>query len=268
LVHRYKVKTIWDPKLATDAERRGQDIEGFLYGKHELCKKEALMMILHESGYNVESATVSYVNATKLCGDPTSKFSRKEAREFETILRSGNKDFSSVARQMKRTRNDCMIHYYNWKKVNSNYRKMKEEWKTQWCSVCDDGGDLIICDECDLSYHLKCLSPPLTQIPKGEWYCPSCKGAKKKAGFSAMSPMASGKKARAERKGSPKINGWYIDVNGNDKKNTQKVLFGSLTVPMVSMPASAPRVPSCEHDPSKGFKLSIPSEQGNDIALS
>lgn len=27
---------------------------------------------------------------------------------------------------------------------------------------------------CVLEYHLYCLSPPLTQVPPGEWFCPRC----------------------------------------------------------------------------------------------
>ncbi|XP_054716730.1 E3 ubiquitin-protein ligase UHRF1-like [Uloborus diversus] len=47
------------------------------------------------------------------------------------------------------------------------------------CSVCggkDEPGKQIICDECDLPYHLWCLHPPLKDIPQeDEWYCPGCK---------------------------------------------------------------------------------------------
>jgi hypothetical protein len=42
------------------------------------------------------------------------------------------------------------------------------------CEICQDGGDLMICDGCDASYHTTCLDPPLETIPDGEWYCPRC----------------------------------------------------------------------------------------------
>lgn len=32
-----------------------------------------------------------------------------------------------------------------------------------------------MCDTCNLVYHLACLDPPLTVIPKGIWSCPRCK---------------------------------------------------------------------------------------------
>ena len=43
-----------------------------------------------------------------------------------------------------------------------------------FCRVCDDGGDIICCDGCPASFHLGCLTPPLSAAPEGTWLCPSC----------------------------------------------------------------------------------------------
>ncbi|CAI9727269.1 E3 ubiquitin-protein ligase UHRF1-like [Octopus vulgaris] len=47
------------------------------------------------------------------------------------------------------------------------------------CSVCGGKNNpekQILCDECDMAYHLDCLKPPLEKIPdEDEWYCPECK---------------------------------------------------------------------------------------------
>ncbi|XP_031561425.1 PHD finger protein 21A-like, partial [Actinia tenebrosa] len=43
------------------------------------------------------------------------------------------------------------------------------------CTVCKSNGELLMCDTCNLVYHLKCLDPPLTGIPSGMWICPKCK---------------------------------------------------------------------------------------------
>ncbi|CAL5202531.1 unnamed protein product [Lathyrus oleraceus] len=40
------------------------------------------------------------------------------------------------------------------------------------CSVCRNGGELLLCDRCPSSYHKTCLG--LEDIPDGEWFCPSC----------------------------------------------------------------------------------------------
>ena len=49
------------------------------------------------------------------------------------------------------------------------------------CNVCNlasciAGNDLLLCDwpNCDNAVHLACLNPPLTEVPEGDWYCPSC----------------------------------------------------------------------------------------------
>ena len=34
---------------------------------------------------------------------------------------------------------------------------------------------IVLCDECNHGFHMKCLSPPLTELPDEDWYCPSCK---------------------------------------------------------------------------------------------
>jgi hypothetical protein len=187
------------------------------------------MKLLHESAYDVKLAKGNYDRVKDLYDGPTSTFSRKEARLFESTLTTRRKDFSAISRQMKRTRSDCLIHYYGWKKVSCSYREMKKDWKTDWCSVCDDGGDLIICDLCDLPYHLGCVSPPLDKIPKGDWYCPSCTGELTGARFSPSSPMASRRKARKAPtiSATQRNNDEVDDGSIPDKDKTRKRLFDS-----------------------------------------
>ncbi|CAL1296573.1 unnamed protein product [Larinioides sclopetarius] len=52
------------------------------------------------------------------------------------------------------------------------------------CEVCKDSKEdcdtLLLCDSCDLGYHLICLNPPLQSIPHGNWYCPVCQEVGKK----------------------------------------------------------------------------------------
>ncbi|KAF9524401.1 regulator of chromosome condensation 1/beta-lactamase-inhibitor protein II [Crepidotus variabilis] len=46
------------------------------------------------------------------------------------------------------------------------------------CIICnkDHGEDdsPLECDKCDAPCHLKCLDPPLEEVPEGEWFCPDC----------------------------------------------------------------------------------------------
>ncbi|KAM9925873.1 hypothetical protein OXX59_003590 [Metschnikowia pulcherrima] len=45
------------------------------------------------------------------------------------------------------------------------------------CVVCKKNHSpttTLLCDNCDDSYHMRCLQPPLEQVPKGSWYCEKC----------------------------------------------------------------------------------------------
>ena len=44
------------------------------------------------------------------------------------------------------------------------------------CSVCeqpDNEAQMLVCD-CKAGYHIYCLTPPLDEVPEGEWQCPTC----------------------------------------------------------------------------------------------
>ncbi|KAJ8356993.1 hypothetical protein SKAU_G00197870 [Synaphobranchus kaupii] len=60
------------------------------------------------------------------------------------------------------------------------------------CAACKDGGELICCDGCPRAFHLTCLAPPLTSIPRygvtshsqkksGTWRCQQCRGNRAEA---------------------------------------------------------------------------------------
>ncbi|XP_078166050.1 protein CHROMATIN REMODELING 4-like [Carex rostrata] len=42
------------------------------------------------------------------------------------------------------------------------------------CEECNFGGQLLCCDSCPRTYHLKCLNPPLKRVPEGKWHCLIC----------------------------------------------------------------------------------------------
>jgi hypothetical protein len=47
----------------------------------------------------------------------------------------------------------------------------------QPCEICKSAGReeaALLCDDCDATYHMDCLSPPLDKIPDDEWFCPTC----------------------------------------------------------------------------------------------
>ncbi len=45
------------------------------------------------------------------------------------------------------------------------------------CEICSHGDRedrMLLCDDCNLGYHMDCLNPPLTDVPTGSWYCDNC----------------------------------------------------------------------------------------------
>lgn len=50
----------------------------------------------------------------------------------------------------------------------------------QICEQCHSGAHeqlMLLCDRCDRGWHLYCLSPPLSTVPVGNWYCLECLGS-------------------------------------------------------------------------------------------
>ncbi|XP_048731307.1 PHD finger protein 21A-like [Ostrea edulis] len=46
-----------------------------------------------------------------------------------------------------------------------------------FCAVCNQSGQLLLCDTCSKVYHLQCLDPPLSEIPDGRWSCQKCRAS-------------------------------------------------------------------------------------------
>ncbi|XP_071852986.1 E3 ubiquitin-protein ligase UHRF1-like isoform X2 [Apostichopus japonicus] len=80
--------------------------------------------------------------------------------------------------------------------------KDKPSRKCKYCSCHQCGGKeepekQIMCDECDMAYHIYCLDPPLADIPDvDEWYCPICKNDTSKVVHAGEKLKGSKKKAK------------------------------------------------------------------------
>lgn len=57
---------------------------------------------------------------------------------------------------------------------------LQKGWRCLDCTVCEGCGQkhdeprLILCDDCDISYHIYCMDPPLDHVPNGTWKCKWC----------------------------------------------------------------------------------------------
>lgn len=78
----------------------------------------------------------------------------------------------------------CMYKYYHIQCMSPDQIASEKQLEEQcWycpsclCRVChedDDKKKTILCDGCDEAYHLSCLNPPRTRVPRGKWYCKVC----------------------------------------------------------------------------------------------
>lgn len=68
------------------------------------------------------------------------------------------------------------------KKAKSSKKKKKmdedadgyETDHQDYCEVCQQGGEIILCDTCPRAYHMVCLDPDMERAPEGTWSCPHC----------------------------------------------------------------------------------------------
>ncbi|ONK57528.1 uncharacterized protein A4U43_C09F1420 [Asparagus officinalis] len=58
--------------------------------------------------------------------------------------------------------------------------------RCQQCRSGDRDGELLLCDRCDLGFHMSCLRPIVVRVPSGPWLCPSCNEEKPKKRFPLM----------------------------------------------------------------------------------
>uniref|UniRef100_A0A672J8A5 E3 ubiquitin-protein ligase UHRF n=1 Tax=Salarias fasciatus TaxID=181472 RepID=A0A672J8A5_SALFA len=80
--------------------------------------------------------------------------------------------------------------------------KADPDAECRFCSCCVCGGKQdahmqLLCDECNMAFHIYCLNPPLSTIPEDEdWYCPTCKNDTSEVVKAGEKLKASKKKAK------------------------------------------------------------------------
>ncbi|XP_026995726.2 E3 ubiquitin-protein ligase UHRF2-like [Tachysurus fulvidraco] len=130
--------------------------------------------------YDAEITTLNHISRTKkevrvkiLLGGPTDVISDCKLlflEEIYQIEKPGAPPLSVTNGQFKRKSGPECKHC-----------KADPDAECRFCSCCVCGGKQdahmqLLCDECNMAFHLYCLNPPLSTIPEDEdWYCPTCK---------------------------------------------------------------------------------------------
>ncbi|XP_022309941.1 PHD finger protein 21A-like [Crassostrea virginica] len=105
-----------------------------------------------------------------------------------------------------------------------------------FCGVCNQSGQLLLCDTCSKVYHLQCLDPPLSEIPDGRWCCPKCQ-ASGKGGWSSdaiarVNNFITSKSAKEEEKRRLQRRNSDLISEKSQLENKNKQMNDSLTVQM------------------------------------
>uniref|UniRef100_H9GE29 E3 ubiquitin-protein ligase UHRF n=1 Tax=Anolis carolinensis TaxID=28377 RepID=H9GE29_ANOCA len=80
------------------------------------------------------------------------------------------------------------------------------------CYICggkQDPEKQLMCDECDMAFHIYCLNPPLSRIPDDEdWYCPECRNDASEVVLAGEKLKESKKKAKMASANSSSQRDW------------------------------------------------------------
>lgn len=119
--------------------------------------------------------------------DDGSDWSEELKERYNKTIFRYRKNFSKVSAALGIPLKTCLAYYYGTFKTSDNYRLLKvvceeeqedkakeEKTKVDQCAICDDGGNLLICDGCEGEYHMRCLRPALKEVPEGYWECDEC----------------------------------------------------------------------------------------------
>eukprot|EP00985_Skeletonema_marinoi_P000238 scaffold68_cov163-Skeletonema_marinoi.AAC.5 len=181
---------IWSRSLAENAASQGESIDQYMNSLKPFQKAHG-MTTLHQSNYKVSEAEQKFENEKEttnamiqdhalLEGEPLTQTERVALNE---AIDEHDKQWPKIAKAVGTTPCRCLIHYYSrykWGDERERYLEKKNQWElsghSDYCEVCDDGGDLILCDGCPSAFHIHCIK--LSDIPEGKWYCPECQTTK------------------------------------------------------------------------------------------
>jgi len=103
--------------------------------------------------------------------------------EFENMLQEAEESMTAeeieaiqqAKREKKKGKAKTKFGNKNKKKGKKKKDFANDEAEHQeFCEVCQQGGEIILCDTCPRAYHLVCLTPELDEAPEGKWSCPYC----------------------------------------------------------------------------------------------
>mmetsp|Transcript_26682 Transcript_26682/g.56166 ORF Transcript_26682/g.56166 Transcript_26682/m.56166 type:complete len:834 (-) Transcript_26682:102-2603(-) len=182
---------MWDKNLAAEAYNRGEPLDKFIDSLKTYQRARGILS-LHKSSYCAVIGKQTFYGETLGKLDPNHRNSllegmpltQRERIAFHNAIDQYQKNFYLIAKDVGTTVSRCLVYYYSFYKSGpekSKYQEMKKIFgQSDECKICNDGGELICCDGCINSYHLKCIKPEMKEVPKGQWFCTECEEKRRK----------------------------------------------------------------------------------------
>ncbi|KFM75592.1 Bromodomain adjacent to zinc finger domain protein 2B, partial [Stegodyphus mimosarum] len=90
------------------------------------------------------------------------------------------------------------------------------------CVICGTKGKLVECEACPKTFHLNCLDPPLSKMPKGKWYCSGCNLTRPKKSCKKSSSNKEKENSKDTKEGSEKTTKKSESGQSSKSKSTEK----------------------------------------------
>ena len=111
-----------------------------------------------------------------------------------------------------------------------------DDFDPEECFICFDGGEIILCDYCNRSYHLQCHIPPLKEVPEGNFKCVECVAVSNWGVSSAPSTAGGGASDKGKKRAQNDAPNFVDPSEANKCIGTRiaklfdgEVYFGSIT---------------------------------------
>ena len=108
------------------------------------------------------------------------------------------------------------------------------------CEVCgkdERPGELLLCDGCDLGWHMGCATPAVRKVPEGAWFCAGCArgGGGGGGGASSSSSSSSAAAGGAQGAGAKRVRGVDAELPNTYFTHSKRVAMGQAATPAPPM---------------------------------
>ncbi|TMW56279.1 hypothetical protein Poli38472_008927 [Pythium oligandrum] len=184
----------------TPARFREEEVTEYLSSACRLHEAEVGLQCLYDADFDVNKAVQLLQQARRRKLRKTRQRQEQLSDEdFETAVQKHEKKFFLVKQQYPDVpMGDLVARFYMWK-TSTSYARWRErqrakknkeaarlrqwadsesseasDYHNEYCELCFTGGQLLCCDGCERAYHFSCVTPPIKDIPMGDWFCDTC----------------------------------------------------------------------------------------------